>query len=89
MLFFFNFKYILDSLEELIKQEEYVKRIENSFSSIISSASAKQENIYKMYKIMDWWLEMPFRNYISPKRLVDGQEYKFYERKLKELVKEN
>ncbi|EFA06332.2 hypothetical protein TcasGA2_TC009203 [Tribolium castaneum] len=67
--------------------EGWVGSTENQLISIIHSPvihrvlaapSEVRENT-------ELWTEMSFRNFISPMRLVDGQDYRFYEEKLKEL----
>ncbi|XP_060520841.1 uncharacterized protein LOC132698661 [Cylas formicarius] len=74
-----------NSLEEVERQESYVNYALEKLQSIIYSKSAcdtlSTGDVIKKY--IDIWTEMPMKNFISPKRLLNGQSYHFYEKKLK------
>ncbi|KAH0816575.1 hypothetical protein GEV33_006218 [Tenebrio molitor] len=74
-------------LEELTHKEKYIESVVNKLNSIINSAGVKRvlSGPEEMKKVADLRTEMPFRNFISEKRLVNGHNYQYYDKMLENL----
>ncbi|RZC43088.1 spindle pole body protein pcp1-like [Asbolus verrucosus] len=70
------------SAEELSRGEEYIEPVIKTLNSLINSSSVKQvlSAPDRMKEVADLWEEMPLKDFISDKRLVEGHNYKFYEK---------
>lgn len=79
--------FISDCLEELTHKEKYIESVVNKLNSIINSAGVKRvlSGPEEMKKVADLRTEMPFRNFISEKRLVNGHNYQYYDKMLENL----
>lgn len=71
----------LDSLQELRERERYVEKALERFDKLIHKDGSKMNSdMKKLRDTLNIWLEMPFGNYISKDRLVNGQNFEFYEK---------
>lgn len=73
---------IPDTLEDLKKRESYLnfalERLNYLNHSLTSSTTSSTADVIK--KMINIWEEVPFKDYISSSRLVEGKDYKFYEK---------
>lgn len=69
-------------MKQLQEQESYVQYALDKLNSIrFSTTTNNTLNIVEhMKNVMEIWLEMPLKDYISHNRIVDGHDYKFYEK---------
>ncbi|XP_076259387.1 uncharacterized protein LOC143195807 isoform X2 [Rhynchophorus ferrugineus] len=76
------------SFDELQKQESYLSYAIDSLKTIMRSFKASKTLAVGDFveQSMKIWLEMPVKDLISHKRIVEGQTYQFYEEKLKCLI---
>lgn len=86
-MFFFIFHcsfpiIVSDSLDDLKKQESYLQFAIDRLLSFTNSQSTKKVLAISSHvkKMMDIWTEMPFKNFVSAERKLDGQDYKYYEK---------
>nr|XP_023029605.1 uncharacterized protein LOC111517630 [Leptinotarsa decemlineata] len=71
------------SFEELHHQESYINFALDRFNSLIHSSSSEKtlSSAEVAKKVMDLWLEMPFKDFIPSTRMVEEKNYTFYENK--------
>ncbi|XP_018576272.1 uncharacterized protein LOC108914847 [Anoplophora glabripennis] len=71
------------SIEELQAQESYIQYALDKLNSIIFSSAANNilSTAERTKNVMKIWLEMPLKDFISHKRIVEGHDYKFYEKR--------
>lgn len=76
---------VFDSKSEFEFQEDYIRETVAELRNILDSKPVRSvlASPLAMTNVMELWKDMPWRDYISDKRLVDGQNYMFYENKLK------
>lgn len=83
----YNISFLLDSLEELRKQESYLQYALDRLNLLNDSQSNKKvlsiSTIAK--KMLELWMEMPFKNFVPLDKKVDGHDYKYYERQYDEF----
>ncbi|KAJ8928200.1 hypothetical protein NQ314_019263 [Rhamnusium bicolor] len=70
------------SLQELQAQESYIQYALDKLSSLVYSASSSKTLATADFvkKAMEIWLEMPVKDFICPKRVLEGKDYKHYEK---------
>ncbi|CAG9820376.1 unnamed protein product [Phaedon cochleariae] len=70
------------TFEDLESQESYVQYALERLNTLLHSTSTMRtlNSAASAKKVMDIWLEMPLKDFISPNIKVDGNEYSFYEK---------
>lgn len=80
--------FITDSFEELQHQESYLEFAVDRLKGLMFSSNAGRTLAMGdvVRQTMDIWTEMPFKEFISNKRLFEGKPYQYYENRLKSFL---
>ncbi|XP_025829950.1 uncharacterized protein LOC112904303 [Agrilus planipennis] len=75
--------------EDLINKEKYISTILAQCNSIMFSESTRKilNFPFSLEETVNHWMNMPFKNYISPSLLLEGQPYEYYENQFNDLYK--
>lgn len=72
---------VVDTSQQLEEREEYLGDALEKFDGLIRGDGGKMDHdLRRLKEVTDIWLEMPFGRYLSKERLLDGNNYEFYEK---------
>ncbi|XP_017776598.1 PREDICTED: uncharacterized protein LOC108562701 [Nicrophorus vespilloides] len=68
------------TFEQLQKQESYIDYAIDKFWYLVGPCDRKKSlSVAKMEELMKLWTEMPVKDFLSDKKLFNGENYKYYE----------